>query len=368
MVVQRVSGETLREFMQERIFDPLGMKHTWLVEDHAMVIPNRAASYHRDDRNGFRLAASSIDLVGDGGIFTTAEDLARWAANFERPVVGGSWLIEQLQTPGRLNDGTLMKYARGMRMESYRGLSFAAHSGSSAGFNATLMRFPQQRFAGVAMCNNADDSDALLRGVADIHLGAYMSPAALPEPSGERVEADRYVGTYVDPKRGVVHQVVSREGRLWHTGLLGDIELVPVGADSFRMASTPLGTVSFTSTKAGAQHLVLRYDDFVLDMDAIDPVAPDSNALRAYAGTYASDQLDTRWALRVDGNQLVLDDGRRPSMPLSPLSKDAFVSPVGVFIRFERDASAHVRELVVVTGQTEPLSFARLGDKGGGGN
>ncbi len=94
-IVRRVSGMPLSRFAKERIFDPLGMSSTIFMDDHLAVIPRRAESYYprEDGSGGFTLAISLMDNVGDGGVYTTVEDLAKWDANFyhnmPRPDAGG---------------------------------------------------------------------------------------------------------------------------------------------------------------------------------------------------------------------------------------------------------------------------------------
>src|SRR5687768_3033322 len=73
LVVKRTSGKTLREFAQERIFTPLGMSSTQILDDHTLVIPRRAASYAPRRDGGFRLAIANWEQTGDGAVQTTVE-------------------------------------------------------------------------------------------------------------------------------------------------------------------------------------------------------------------------------------------------------------------------------------------------------
>src|SRR5262245_35615555 len=86
MIVHRVSGRPLDEFARERIFTPLGMKNTRFQHDHSTPIPGRAIGYVRRGQS-WRIANSMLDVVGDGGMYSTVDDMLRWAAAFERRVV-----------------------------------------------------------------------------------------------------------------------------------------------------------------------------------------------------------------------------------------------------------------------------------------
>ena len=88
IVVRRASGQSLREFADARIFKPLGMTHTAFRDDHASLIPQRALGY-QPRASGYRLSQPEFDVVGDGGAYSTVEDLAKWDANFATGRVGG---------------------------------------------------------------------------------------------------------------------------------------------------------------------------------------------------------------------------------------------------------------------------------------
>ena len=95
LVVERASGMSFRKFAARRIFEPLGMQHTQFIANHGSLVPNQALGYV-DGPNGFQISGSGSDVVGDGGAYSTIEDLARWDANFETGRVGGKVGIAQL--------------------------------------------------------------------------------------------------------------------------------------------------------------------------------------------------------------------------------------------------------------------------------
>jgi len=94
-VVRRVSGRSLRAFCADRVFGPLGMADTHFHDDHAEVVRNRASAYAlRDGR--FRVAVPQFDTVGSTGLFTTADDLAKWDRNLDDRKVGDAALGRML--------------------------------------------------------------------------------------------------------------------------------------------------------------------------------------------------------------------------------------------------------------------------------
>jgi CubicO group peptidase (beta-lactamase class C family) len=73
-IVKRVSGQSLRTFAEANIFRPLAMTHTQFRDDPALIIPNRAAGYTRDE-HGVRATSEAVGIVGNAGLYTTPHDL-----------------------------------------------------------------------------------------------------------------------------------------------------------------------------------------------------------------------------------------------------------------------------------------------------
>src|SRR5687768_16740284 len=182
--VYRLTGKTLAQFAEERIFAPLGMRDTRYLDDVATIIPNAAEGY-APRSGGFRLQRSTYDgaIVGAGAVHTTVEDFGRWLNNYDAAMVGGRDIIDKMTTATMLTDGTPAKsgatqaYALGLNVGTLRGLRVVSHGGSWAGYRGHFLRFPDQRFAVATFCNlTTSGPDSLARKVAGIYLADKMQP------------------------------------------------------------------------------------------------------------------------------------------------------------------------------------------------
>jgi CubicO group peptidase (beta-lactamase class C family) len=158
-VVERVSGQGFGEFLQERVFLPLGMHRTHVHLDHTRVVPGRAYSYAPVPGGGWRNAVLSYANQGATSLFTTVEDLGRWMAEMEEPTVGDPELWAEMATPAILNSGDTTPYGLGLSVAPYRGLATQGHGGSDAGFRTQILHFPTERF-GVVVFGNASTFNA----------------------------------------------------------------------------------------------------------------------------------------------------------------------------------------------------------------
>ena len=374
LVVRKASGKSLREFAQERIFTPLGMLRTRILDDHTQLIPHRATSYEPGPDGTWVFSTSAWEQTGDGQVQTTVMDMARWDANFHEPKVGGSALIEQLQQVGSLNDGKPITYARGLIIDEYRGLRAVSHGGSWMGFRADLLRFPAPGIAAAALCNVGSSQPwAMLHAVADLVLADQLQAAAkaVPEPANADAtsaatgkaplfEPDQYTGTYYGPDQALLRRIEHRDGKLWYARAGGqDSELAYEGGDRFRMLDVPVPAVlQFGHDENGQRRMTLESGGELTAMHEVAPFAPDADALATYAGEYESVELDTRWRLVVDGTQLLLHPHRGDALPLSPAFADAFTG--SGLLRFQRNDAGDITGFEVNIGRARGIGFRRL--------
>jgi CubicO group peptidase (beta-lactamase class C family) len=191
VVVQRVTGKSLRQYAAEQIFGPLGMTHTHFHDDHNEPVPGRVIAYAPTKSGVWKVDVWANDIVGQGGLMTTIEDLQKWDENFYTGKVGGAaFLARQLQQ-GVLNDGTKIAYAFGLEVGEYRGLRLVEHSGSTGGYRTDIARFPAQHTSIATMCNvSTADTPALAHEVADAVLAmAFTQPRSAAARGGARASA-----------------------------------------------------------------------------------------------------------------------------------------------------------------------------------
>jgi CubicO group peptidase (beta-lactamase class C family) len=182
VIVKRVSGKTLRQFATENIFEPLQMTQTVFRDEHTQLVPNRAMAYDPQEAGtGYALNVSYFEQTGDGAVHTSVEDLLKWDENFYSGKVGGKDFLEEIQEPGKLNNGKTLDYAKGLFVGNYRGLRFVDHGGSWGGYRAQLLRFPEQHFSVACLCNlGSANPEKRAYEIADVFLAGEMKE---PKPT-----------------------------------------------------------------------------------------------------------------------------------------------------------------------------------------
>jgi CubicO group peptidase (beta-lactamase class C family) len=354
IIVSRVAGEPFAEFTRKRIFEPLGMTRTSWRDDFTRVVPDRAVAY-ADRSGGFTTDMPFENVHGNGGLLTTVGDLLRWNENFVTMTVGGAGLVKLQQTPGTFNDGREHDYGFGLFIREYRGLREVSHSGSTAGYRAHLLRFPDAHVSISVLCNvTSGNASRFAYQVADAYLGDRLAPVTRPAsvPVPADVLAAR-AGLYRSLKTGEPLRVTVQEGSL----VIRGSALVALSATNFRQGATE---ITFDGDGAGRSNQVrFAFPNGTSEQYArIDPWTPTAAELAAYAGTYTSDEVEVSLTLSVEDGALVVK--RRPDTraTLEPVYADGFESPLGL-IRFNRDTGGRVTSLSVVTGRAWDVRFDR---------
>lgn len=158
MLVEAVTGQTLREYAQEKIFVPLGMADTLFHDDMGDIIKGRATGYKGKDGGGFLTDMTNAYFVGDGGVHTSINDFIKWDRNFYDPRLGKDPesfrdLMNAPNSPFE-DDGWL--YGNGQNIESSGDHTIYSHSGGWLGFSAYYIRHQDLGLSVVSLCNNAD--------------------------------------------------------------------------------------------------------------------------------------------------------------------------------------------------------------------
>lgn len=181
-IVETVTGDSFREWTDAHIFKPLDMTNSHFHDDYEMVLKNRAYSYQAVEGNGFKHAVNNTTALGSSSLYSTVEDLAKWILNFDDLRIGGQTVIEQIHQRGVLNNGEQIDYAFGLNIGEYRGLKMVGHSGSWRGFRSHLMRFPDQKFGVVILCNlDTFNPLRLAEKAADLYLADVLGPVEASE-------------------------------------------------------------------------------------------------------------------------------------------------------------------------------------------
>ncbi|HEY3620368.1 MAG TPA: serine hydrolase domain-containing protein [Candidatus Sulfotelmatobacter sp.] len=179
MIVEKVSGKSFGQFLQERIFTPLKMTHTLAYEKGKNEVPHRAYGHSKIDGVWQETDQSPTSAVlGDGGIYSSLDDLARWdRALREHTLLSEEEMrpaltpVQPRDGPPKFPEGKPVSYGFGWFLDPYQSHRRMSHDGNTIGFRTTIQRFPGEKVTVIVLANRADlDPQALALKVVDLYF------------------------------------------------------------------------------------------------------------------------------------------------------------------------------------------------------
>jgi len=176
ILIHRITGQFYGDMLQERIFKPLGMTSTRIINE-ADIIKHRSAGYKlvKGEIRNQDWVAPSLNTTADGALYTTISDLAKWDGALYTDRLLKRESFNAMWTPVRLNDGSTYPYGFGWKVAPYHGHRLVAHGGAWQGFTMHIARFIDDHLSIVVFTNLDEDNshpDRIAYGVADLYLGA----------------------------------------------------------------------------------------------------------------------------------------------------------------------------------------------------
>jgi CubicO group peptidase (beta-lactamase class C family) len=174
ILIHRVTGEFYGDFLQARIFKPLGMESTRIISE-ADIVPNRSAGYRlvKGELKNQEWVAPMVNTTADGSLYFTILDLQKWDAALYTDKLLKRSSLDLMWTPVRLKDGQQNKgnYGFGWFIDNRTGHRCIHHDGSWQGFETAIDRYVDDQLTVVALTNLADSEPGkITQHVAEMYL------------------------------------------------------------------------------------------------------------------------------------------------------------------------------------------------------
>jgi hypothetical protein len=240
-------------------------------------------------------------------------------------------------------------------MSKYRGLPIVAHDGANFGYRTTLLRFPEQRFSVICLCNLGTSNPIRLSyQVADLYLGRQLAPD--PQPAaGAKVDPQPFTGWYRNLESHSAYQLSAADGDIVGLGT----HFKPRDRNHF--VAGPGEEIAFDRLQNGAVRATLTGEDRAPEVfERFEPFKPSAEDLAQYAGEYTSSELQATYRFAVKDGKLALTTNWEEPSVLEPTVGDEFQSPVGVAMVFRRDRARHITGCDLFAGRVRDILFTRV--------
>lgn len=172
-VIHKVTGKFYGDFLQERIFQPLGMSATRIISERD-IVPNRASGYElaKGEIKNQEWVSATLNTTADGALYTNVLDLGKWDAALYTEKLLKRESFEQMWTPVKLKDGKTYPYGFGWFLNEANGHRLIEHDGAWQGFTMNISRYVDDRLTVIVMTNLDEDHskpERTAHGVAGIY-------------------------------------------------------------------------------------------------------------------------------------------------------------------------------------------------------
>lgn len=297
LLTTQLAGNDWSEFQRERIFRPLGMSTTQVINERA-IVPHRAAGYQLDDSGKIvnqDWIAPAFNRLADGALYFSIRDLAAWEKALNRRALLKAESYKAWWSPVQFSDGSHYPYGFGWFFSEQQGQPVIEHGGSWQGFRASVTRYPQQKLAVIVLANAAHaQPEALSHAIA----GLVDPGLALRAKARASSDADAELGTSL---RGVL--------TAW-------ANFRTTQAMAPALANTASGSAREASFRARvATHLKSATSLRVIGSDELSKAAAallDDGSVRAVDMLFETEKEKLVYRLRLDAEDRVVYISSRP--------------------------------------------------------
>jgi CubicO group peptidase (beta-lactamase class C family) len=373
-IVQKVTETTMAEYAMKEIFKPLGMNNTHFHNDYTAIVKNRASGYYPTQDGGFQISMTTLNMIGDGGIFTTIEDLKKWDDAYynSKTLTRDFW--KTMTTTTILNDGTPNEYASGLSVSEYNGHKIIQHGGAFVGFRAQKFQFPDDHFTVVVLANRGDaNPNELASNVTDLFLDPIEVSTSNKDASGA---VSNSAFAKAKPIQLPLSDLKKLEGSYWDADSKISRNLTIVNDtlvyDRGRGRVTKMEAVSKNTFRWIGPNIpiILTLDNpntpssFTLDIPGqgvssfqkYEPIAQlTPEQIQRYEGDYYSKELDVTYTFKKEDNGLTLYINGESFAPIDPIMKDRFNVAGYIVFDFTKDQ----QEFRASAGRVQNMRFIK---------
>ena len=365
-VVERVSGQTWKDYMEERIFRPLGMDNTTVKTQQGQVISGSSQGYASAEGGGFRYVTDFASTHGASGVNTTALDITKWMANFRDGTVGGKEVIESLTTRGILTTGDTTNYALGLGVRTWRGQKLYTHTGGETSHRTYFGYFPDIDSGIFFSGNNPSFTLGMWTDFAEAFFGEYLDPEEEDEegehsmPTAEQLEAISGTWKFVAGPLKIDYTV--EDGNLFaQTTNQPKFAVNPTSDSTFTFVGVA-ASVTFHFESDGTTTRATHHQGPDSAMEKIEATDLTEDQLKEFTGRFYNEELQTIYSVKFEEGKLMAHHRRYEPFGFTHSVDDEFAGGMWFLgnIKYDRDPTGAISGFMASNGRTRDVWFEKM--------
>jgi CubicO group peptidase (beta-lactamase class C family) len=371
-IIENISQLKFDQWMKQNIFQPLGMKNTYVETSLDNIVRNNATSYYL--RKEFKRALEYWGYYGSGNMHSTIEDVNIWLQNFSTPLKGWESAFNKLLTTTTLNNGFETNYGFGVRIEDYVGNKLIQHGGSVGGFRAIARTFPEEQL-NIVILTNYSRSGIVSKAnkISGIFLDkskdtltkraikVTQAPSKFIKLSNKKLKS--FEGIYWSDSEKSGRKVYFKNDTLRYSSSgKNEWPLVPIDKYKFILIHPDVKPIIKFDSKTHKMTTKIENNlpgVFTFIQKSLDKKTNDLNML---VGNYYSQELKAIYSISIDDkSNIYLEHARHGTIKLEQLYNNIFSGdwPIGT-VEIKRNEKGKVMGLRMSNGRTRNVWFNKI--------
>lgn len=356
-ILTRVYEKPFPELAQEKLFRPLGMHQSTVVDHPKTIIKNKAQAYTRTSRGYAELANRQMEC-GSSNVHTSLTDLLKWVINFQKPTLGTPAQMKRLMTKTiALVEGGKVDYGLGLFTENYKGLHTVFHGGGTAGYRAYIMHVPEYNFSIVTLGNKEGfDGVLIIQELLKVYFGNSLKDEDEPQKTYTAEELKEFAGTY-EFQPGQYWTIETDGENLFFNG---DNQALPlIEGNNFSFFYIPTAHLTFLPNE-----MRIRIVDFIYSCKKVTLSPPDldKEELKKFVGVYHNQEYNIFYEIILQENKLVIKHALNGEMPLRVLTPSCLAASQSFLgkIDFEFNTKGEAVAFILSGQNLKNIQFMKL--------
>jgi len=370
-IIEKVTGEKFPNWMNENIFEPLGMTDTYVEDNYRRVVQKNATSYYHNSQNEYERAVEYWGYVGSGNMHSTTADLLKWLKNFYAP--GNNWedAFKRLQTLDQFNDGTHNDYAFGVVVEKHLGHDKIQHGGAIGGFRAYVSVYPRAKLGIAILANFPTNTGAKSNEIAELilensekeNLESTMQVKSDFQIKLSREELKKYEASYWNEKENYARKIYFKNDTLrYYRSENSENPIVPIGKDEFKMLGVSADLKIKFQIEGEEKTMLVAVNEAPPSLfHSFNLTDQSETSLEAYSGKFYSPELETTYDIYTRADTLYFHHARHGDHKMKMIKKDVIEGDWPLLIvKYQRDENGNISGVLVSNGRVRNLWFEKV--------
>jgi CubicO group peptidase (beta-lactamase class C family) len=311
-IIEKTSGMTFADFIEEKIFKPAGMNQTFIYDNSGKSRINCAEGHAWAGDKKFKKTAEPTSTVpGESNVYTNVGDFLEWDNNFYKNRLGKWDFNKEMTSRTTLSNGDTCSYAFGLEISDYKGMKTISHQGGDVDFTAQYTQIPSEKFTVVCLFNVQVNVTGLANKITDLVLKESTQKVTSEAKPGkvmlDSLVLQQYTGRYFD-ENWWFEATVSREGDhlVFEAPYQGRFEIYP---SSDTMFFSTIADLKFAFSKnlkgeINQATIIQGQTKFRLTYLGKGNEPLNKELINQYAGNYYCKDLDVTYPILVKDNKL----------------------------------------------------------------